>query len=1802
MGHAWLDSLSEDWVSQPGSDAPIAPLNDATNTKPTQNSPTPSRIPRLNKTPKKSHTANNENSSGILSERSVNEIFGSAARRSPPKSPSKLSQEIKAPERGRLVSRSFSESTAGSVVHNTVQQKSLSASPAKRRGETPEWKRRLVYGDLSYGEQPDLFTSAATGLENMFKPPPPAPEPPRREHYEDDRHAQHEITLPSSPPVYGRDPSTVDIHVDESVQELPEPPRQRAPTSMQYRRTDESFDPSVDSEPSIAPDSSQAVSNTDETAFSPQQSDRMTSESRKTSGRSDVRNEDFSPILIERRQASDGKETFGPADLPPDELRKRLEKLRRNQMLIGGEYEPSDNQGNMETEDYERLGGFVNFRRGGRSADGSFRNHGLSATMNDTSELCPEESLQASTPKQFPTFRMETWEEANPFAMQSPNVPRPPNPSPQKRAAQAQESSASPLKLFQSYDTFTSQTLLRRLSQFQSAPAENESGEQRDYAHDESEASVWRPANQDWERSIDADQSCASVNQFGTGHFDGYVFNEEFSYQSNDVSGFDTERENHYPEGQPQAPIFDLSHDSSPAEDEQVLQVQRKRQKSNASGSSRRSSGAEPADKRRELQAPFPNLENVTSTPKRKDRASEIKRPRTSPSKDPTPKRRRTLHKSDVAYGTEDHGGQALGPVQLSHRQMQSIMTRKRKDARQGDHTEQAKADVLADRQMLRPRTPTPTQRSSLQRDHAPLPEAERSPARSARRPLPPTPGQYGTSLDTDRKPSINTEDFLSEANKIMAIIRNKAGLASGLASLEESDTENLQNQTEGADTSYESTQEPFDRPPSREGRRPITRISNRQEDPEVVERLKKYEEPSELGDIIGSSVRSMPMAQEAIRAAKGESQGTVGTTSSRGSRPSILDAEEVCDPPNIRISHSPDWQPTETLTSGVRSQASSGSHSTTRSIPTGSSRGSETKKVIAPESVSHLIPEQVGNMVLDKQRNIWIKRKADPARRKPRSNYLSSEASEDDPFADIPDLTVDMTLEMQNLRLTSPQKPRVTPDGQMNGSTANSPTKPSNTGSLQPKCSDVPSSLSTGQDTRAVGRAGTESAATMTDGNEQVEHEISINEDRIDTRKRRNLTISFSSPIASIIQDRSEGPASPTAENEAWGHPPEDAAQDSMRRGRDPSLLPSRNQNSTSRSRSRSQGPARHLSVRGQTFYARPVSRIDEGEEESVFDRFKNRQHVTSMELSILPENSIVAHDGDEGHETSMSVVVATPARPQDCPAAGADAAPVISQYVGTLSLSPLSEFTIHHSSDESSLPLEASYVVGDHHLVTGKRSKRVLSMNTRALVAKIAEVEPFEPYWEHMKELELRNKRLESIHALGEFCTGLEKLDISDNEIRNLNGIPVSVRQLKITNNQLSSLTAWGHLMNLQYVDVSNNGITSLAGFKNLVHLRTLRADNNELTSLDGIKFHDGLQVLRARGNPIEELDFDGNQLESLTDLDLRDNQIRHVANLEQLPVLESINLEGNQLESFSVSSEKPLLSLRHLRLDNNKLKTLDLHYMPHLRLLNADRNQLVQIKGFSRARRIDSLSLREQRGETPLDVPNLLSRAYEVRKLFLSGNFIGEFKPTVDLLNLQLLELANCGLQSLPENLGFMLPNLRAINLNMNALSDLSSLRCIPRLKRILVSGNRIADSAALVKALSEFEHLREVDVRDNPITQGFYAPVQVMVRSAATDGEESKGPDPFVLPDQDKDRDVAYCSRLDMETRLRRRLYEQMIARACKRVRKLDGLDLVLGREGVDRRDVVWRILKERGFVSGEDDEMDKSRWPAEDSFA
>ncbi|KAI1422793.1 hypothetical protein F5Y12DRAFT_761284 [Xylaria sp. FL1777] len=1817
--HAWLDSLSEDWESQPRSDTSQAqlpmPSSPPVSTMSENVRDRASRIPRFNGANagmKRPQHQLLHSSPSVLSERSPNDINIRAAQLGP----SRLSQETKASYRGRHLSRSASASTTSSVIHNSIlDTKSHSASPSKGREDAPEWKRRLIYGELDYGEAKDLFSSVAAGLENIFRPPP-ASDACNAASIEIEGHTINETTLPSSPPPYSgnqrdtlgdKDDISEQGSYESSVHDI------SLPKPVFFRPT-KHHSASIPSNEAARPENkdcdeseTKLDSKAESSAMSFQRK-QLLDESRKTSGQSDTRNEDFSPIFIARHSSESGRVSFAPMELPAHQLRKKLEILRRNQMILDSEpdivsgktIDTIDVVGDTEnTEDYAKNGGFLNLRRGESSINGSFHRHPLSPPINiDTSDMLPESSLQASTPKQFPTVSTGRFVLAGDrktlASPPSPSLPRAPHPSPEKRLQPVLVKTSSPLKLFGPYDTFTNQTLLRRISQFEDQQSNGFPGSADETAtspisevytesefHDEitgSPATITRgasPLGSTHHKMSDA------VNKFGAGELDQYRFEGDVSLVSSIPSHLE-EKENLTP---PRSRIpsssalkFDI-HEDMPSEGESLV-IRRHRHKISRSRSSARFIRISRSwdGLRSRISTGLGGRRSLPPSISIRD-GSEGKRPRTSPSKDPTPKRRRTLHRSDIAYGLEDWRA-AIGTVQSSHHTMQSAITRDRKHARQTEIHKLLDPHSQSVHHVLRPRSPTPTQRASGLRDRPPLAELDFNPGPGSAKDLVSKDVGEDIAANSSRKTSMKTQDFFDAAEEVMAMIRNKARPMTGLASVEESEAESSHRPTHSEsvmteDSFQESTREPFSRPPSRDGR-PISRLPMRQEDPELANQLKKYEERDDLVDLLSQSLRSMKSSQ--INDQQSHSAISVNQHGCSSSQVGQIYEEGgvVSDIPNVRISRNPEQREASSNPmefSSHKSQSSGGS--TRRSVPTGSSRGSDSRRLIAPDVVAQLIGNQVGNMVFDDVNKLWQKVKTP----RPTLNILPSEDSEDDPFASIPDLTVDTIKEKKHLDLSSRK------------SDSNSGQEPQNDSSLSWISSKPSTAAEESFDSKHFSKENARSnIETAVEDDEEIEHEISLHEDRIQKAtpsRRRNLTITFSSPIASIIQDipqinPDDGSCSEESNlKQSLGS----IAADSIKGGKHGRIGRPINAMTTTRSssRSRSRGVSKNMSVEGQAFIPRPVSRIDERDEDTPTEEHVEQIH--QKHISIHEESGIAPSEPEPMGNPELSVVMATPDPARTTAVFGS---PIIGQYVGTLSLSPMSEFTVHQM--DNSCALEVSYVMGDQYLMTGDGSKKTMSKAVRSLVEKITEVEPFEPDWESVPELDLSNKQLDTLHMLDEFCTTLVTLDASNNKVPHLDGVPQSVRNLRMTHNVLSELTAWRQLINLQYVDVSNNQIKSLSAFKDLVHLRTLRADNNQITSLDGIKFHDSLQVLRARGNLITHVDFDGTKMQHLAELDLENNQIVTFENSEQLTCLSTLNLQHNCLTSFAPSDGRSSLSLKFLKLSNNDLETLDLAVLPSLRLLHADRNKITTITGLSQCRRLDSLSLREQKGSDILDT-SFLDSACEVRKLFLSGNRLSGFNPRVDFLNLQYLELANCGLQFLAPDIGQLMPNLRMLNINFNAIDDLWPLRYIPRLKKLLAVGNRLSEAGKISSALAEFPHLSRLDLRNNGATLGFYAPVHTLV-SVEDDGKKVEL-DPFTLPDVDVERQEKFASRLDIGTRMRKRVYDMVVLKDCRQLKMLDGLPV--SKDSTSKMDDVWKALMETSIVqTGEKEPEDESQ--------
>lgn len=852
-------------------------------------------------------------------------------------------------------------------------------------------------------------------------------------------------------------------------------------------------------------------------------------------------------------------------------------------------------------------------------------------------------------------------------------------------------------------------------------------------------------------------------------------------------------------------------------------------------------------------------------------------------------KRRRTLRASEEI----DQGSQQINSkADAKPPMLNFVVSRKRKDALYDGQNQIADAETLAMRRILRPRTSTGghedfRDRGGYRNQISQAEDAETRHGQPAHdQPvLQDSPNKADATQvtrvlrdalqnDTNpRKASITTADFFSEAQQIMRYIRAQGCPQSGHESPQEVEPSSLAGLEESV--FEDSPKDEFSRPPSRAGaslrrlREPVHL------DARVVSHLRKFEEKGDFEIVFSSSVKSMKLEQ--VKA--GSFNAHLGRNNS--------DDEVVVesDPPNLRIHRQPPSSPkrfptknsssltTDTRTRSLGSQTSG--PSTGRSLPTGSSLGSSTKAMIVPETVSHLLTDQIAGMRYDQERQLWVK---STVKEHLNTHGQNDSESSEDVLGDIPDLRVDEAREIQSIRDHATSSTRM--DSNSYGISIRDHATYEVEKSSKPNINDRPrtaeGAISASEEddsarskffrfassgpvpeTRATSWGGDmlpeegdkfraqdlESPALDNDDEddkEEAEHEISILEGRLSKTPTRSIhrehharvvTVSFSSPLIGHLQTPYRTDAEPEGEYDGGYLDLDDSP---LRVGHQPEVSQSSRRSSFDR-RSNRRTSSRRISINGQPFIARPMMRLDEEDEIAFLQTAKGHRN------------------------SSMNMIVSTPLARQGDLLAPKPTPSGQDSSIG-FHLSPLQDFTIHQT--DQSINQERCDIVRRRGLLAAHETEK-FALVTQHLVKKLTDLEPYEPYWDLIKSMNLRNQGLATLHTLEDFCSRLEELDVSDNSLDQLDGAPSSLRDLRVCRNHLSDLSTWGHLYNLQYLDVSHNNIQTFTAFQHLVHLRELKADDNEIDSLDGLLGLDGLLSLRLRGNLVRSIDFQNSNL---------------------------------------------------------------------------------------------------------------------------------------------------------------------------------------------------------------------------------------------------------------------------------------------------------------------------------------------------
>ena len=1532
----WLDSLSEDWVSQPASPRSTSTgqasvLRDASS--PSSNG-SQSRIPRY-----KPRSASNlsivggkedglgsrlrrANSSDVaLKEKTSSNL--NASRNRMPNGHAKSHGPGTASR--QAVGRHVSAGSIPTMPQDTVQ---IRAAPAKNMDgqATPDWKRRVLKQNLGKG---DLFSPI--GLESVFKPPTVGSKPKTKSLVKSSSKIDD---IPSNPPSHPapeqRSPNM--RNGDPNKPTLTSSPR----SELLYKENSRYIAPheiefpsmtgkgagrvsSIGIRPSGSIPSSDAIvgnSRTIPAAPTPpqlgdinQSSLRSASngpnQSLMSSAPAKARDENISPFYVSRHNTVDGRVEYAAIDMSMRRLRSQMDRLRLQQHNIpdsrssdhGVEYADSQlsngsHFGNlheitsqslpedlsMGTDAYAANGGFISIHRGGYSNDGSFQRRPLSPSLLQNLD---GPSMKSQTPinhDPVPSPRLpEMFSQTKSSTPSSP----PKTPKHQKNdsagSSERPRSSGSPLKLFDKYDTFTNDRLARRMSKFeetlQQDLKENVSADSVNARSSPSPRPKRRLQQRQHHQGNDGEKG-RRISSFGSSELDDHQFptHPTIGWQSQDTYSPEMVRSD--PSSKPVFERPTLNRFSG--EKERNSSIFRTRE--NGTGNT-----VETNDENN-LRAALPNSMNERHQPVELGQHDALqtttgKRLPYSPAKDPAPKRRRTLRSSEVT--NED----IIRLRQLSEiKQPPSSMTgRKRKDALYHTDNQIADPELLAMRQIRQPKLPAASPVSSpaqqaISRSSENQPQISENRQHAASAVDPPTQivaGALATiALNTvqditcgSRKASVTTADFFNEAQQIMQLIRNQGRPRSSHTTVD--GLEIGQPTIVEESVMDDSTKDEFSRPPSREGASPPRLRIPAQTDARVISHLRKFEDQETMGLALSSSLKTLQIDQAAKTFECSAPEQNKGD-SHRGTE---------SDPPNIRIrdsniqshkhtySSSPRNVPISEFDGQIQSKDSplTSGPSTSRSNPTGSSHSSTNRRVIAPETVAHLLSDQMAGMIFDRQKQLWVKRKGSAnVDNDENLNHTVSDGTEDDLFGDIPDLSVDEMEELKRVKesMSSIRSSDLVVNN-VSGPDHAIITEPIENviGDARPRTADgrtiaaveyssAPSKVSqfawSGHQPGTRATSWGEAAlppkedllASSPNPNDQheaeVEHEISILEGRESRvpkhqdnkwRRARVVTVAFSSPL---VDQREPMHENDNDDRELWERESHlnieesPTSQDRHTTSRRTSFgvvqKPGRSSNS------------RRKSLSNQSYHARPMSRLDERDELSLV-QYPSSGHPMALEVAIstpLPLSKSLMVPPTTGNQSSVS-----------------------------FHLSPLPDFTVHQVDK----PLDSDFgqVTRRSRQNRTHQTGSTLSLAAQNLVKNLTDLEPYEPFWEFIRSVDLRDRDLKTLHMLDEFCGGIEELDVSNNQIGELNGIPSTVRRLNIKENHISDLAAWNSLYNLQYMDVSGNNLQSVKGFHSLIHLRALKADYNDIRNLNGLEDLDGLISLSVRGNKLQYVDFD-------------------------------------------------------------------------------------------------------------------------------------------------------------------------------------------------------------------------------------------------------------------------------------------------------------------------------------------------------
>ncbi len=191
-------------------------------------------------------------------------------------------------------------------------------------------------------------------------------------------------------------------------------------------------------------------------------------------------------------------------------------------------------------------------------------------------------------------------------------------------------------------------------------------------------------------------------------------------------------------------------------------------------------------------------------------------------------------------------------------------------------------------------------------------------------------------------------------------------------------------------------------------------------------------------------------------------------------------------------------------------------------------------------------------------------------------------------------------------------------------------------------------------------------------------------------------------------------------------------------------------------------------------------------------------------------------------------------------------------------------------------------------------------------------------------LKELFLTNCQISSITNLAG-SKNLEYLDLSGNAIRDLSPLADmhKLKGLNLSHNAVISLEAIAHMKALTVLDVSYNSLASTSHVASLTNLTYLNVSSNGLTVLEGLENLTKLTNFYASYNNLTDISALTNCADMVV-LNVSNNTILNLDAVSQMPKLQELNFSYNEVSSLP--QFKPGSALYAISGDHNVITSLE------------------------------------------------------------------------------------------------------------------------------------------------------------------------------------------------------------------------------------------------------------------------------------